>query len=127
MGGRHSSVVSSAPTILRPRVRFPSTPSMLLSICIIKIVSRKKRKNKQKEAGIGPFFKKKVLSITSSNGHSTHLPTYLPTYLSLSLTSHKHNLIPPSLLSSRIRTHAYCRPKLGINVEIIVINVTPFT
>ena len=40
-GGRHSSVVSSAPTILRPQVRIPSTPSLLFSICII---------------GIGPFF-----------------------------------------------------------------------
>ena len=39
-GGRHSSVVSSAPTILRPRVRIPSTPSMLFSICI-EIVTRK--------------------------------------------------------------------------------------
>ena len=27
-------VVLSAPTILRPRVRIPSTPSMLFSICI---------------------------------------------------------------------------------------------
>ena len=41
--GRHSSVVSSAPTILRPRVRIPSTPSMLFSICI-EIVTRKERK-----------------------------------------------------------------------------------
>ena len=32
-GGSHSSVVSSAPTILQPRVRIPSTPSMLFSIC----------------------------------------------------------------------------------------------
>ena len=39
--GSHSSVVSSAPTILRPRVWIPSTPSMLFSICIIEIVSRK--------------------------------------------------------------------------------------
>ena len=31
-GGRHSSVVSSAPTILRPRVQIPSTPSMLFSV-----------------------------------------------------------------------------------------------
>ena len=37
----HSSVVSSAPTILRPRVRIPSTPTMLFSICIKEIVSRK--------------------------------------------------------------------------------------
>ena len=32
--GRHSSVVSSAPTILRPRVRIPSTPSMLFQFVI---------------------------------------------------------------------------------------------
>ena len=44
IGGSHSSVVSSAPTILRPRVRVPSTPTMLFSICIIEIVSRKWRK-----------------------------------------------------------------------------------
>ena len=41
LGGHHSSVVSSAPTILRPQVRIPSTPSMLFSICTIEIVSRK--------------------------------------------------------------------------------------
>ena len=58
LGGRHCSVVSSAPTILRPWVRIPSTPSMLFSICI-EIVMRK-NKNKQKEAGIGPFFKKQL-------------------------------------------------------------------
>ena len=34
VGGRHSSVVSSAPTILRPRVQIPSTSSMLFSICV---------------------------------------------------------------------------------------------
>ena len=39
-GGRHSSVVSSTPTILWPQVRIPSTPSMLFSICI-EIVMRK--------------------------------------------------------------------------------------
>ena len=33
--GRHSSVVSSAPTILRLQVRIPSTPSTLYSISII--------------------------------------------------------------------------------------------
>ena len=36
IGGRHSSVVWSALTILQPRVRIPSTPSMLYSIyCVI--------------------------------------------------------------------------------------------
>ena len=47
LGGHHSSVVSSAPTILRPRVRTPSTPSTLFSICIaieIDIGVRKGRK-----------------------------------------------------------------------------------
>ena len=39
-GGCHSCVVSSGPTILRPRVQIPSTPSVLFSICI-EIVMRK--------------------------------------------------------------------------------------
>ena len=29
-GGRHSSMVSFAPTLLQPRVRIPSTPSTLI-------------------------------------------------------------------------------------------------
>ena len=33
-GGRHSSVVSSAHTILQPRVQIPCTLSLLFSICI---------------------------------------------------------------------------------------------
>ena len=36
-GGRHSSVVSSAPTILRPRVQIPSTPSMLFQFVLLKL------------------------------------------------------------------------------------------
>ena len=43
MGCRHSSVVSSAPTILFPWVQILSTPSTLFSICI-EIVTRKKQK-----------------------------------------------------------------------------------
>ena len=42
-GGRHSSMVSSAPTILWPQVQIPSTPSTLFSICI-EIVMRKEQK-----------------------------------------------------------------------------------
>ena len=61
LGGRHRSVVSSAPTILQPRVRIPSSPSTLFfKIVLFKLY----RENKQKEAGIGPFFfvhKDKVL------------------------------------------------------------------
>ena len=56
MGGRHSSVVSSAPTILRPQVRIPSTPSMLFQFVLLKLY-RENDENKQKEAGIGPFLK----------------------------------------------------------------------
>ena len=49
LGGRHSSVVLSAPTILPSQVRIPNTPSTLFSIYIIEIVI-KKDQNKQKEA-----------------------------------------------------------------------------
>ena len=58
LDGRHSSVVLSAPTILRPQIWIPSTPSMFFFNlhywnCIKKINNKK-----QKEARIGPFFKK---------------------------------------------------------------------
>ena len=59
--GRHNSVDSSAPSILRSRVRIPSTPSihfpfivnfvLLLSLCC------DKDKNKQKEAEFGQYEK----------------------------------------------------------------------
>ena len=54
-GGSHSSVVLSAPTILRPQARIPSTPSMLFSICI-EIITRKEQKNK-KRPGLALFKK----------------------------------------------------------------------
>ena len=54
--GRHSSVVSSAPTILRPRVRIPSTPSMLFQFVID--FWCEKDKNKWKRGGDWPMFKK---------------------------------------------------------------------
>ena len=55
-GCRHSSVDSSAPSILPPQVQVPSTPSMLFSIYIVQIVyllfelECEKNENKQKEA-----------------------------------------------------------------------------
>ena len=52
-GGRHSSVVSSAPTILRPRVRIPS----FFQFVLLKLWWEKDE-NKQKVAGIGPFEEK---------------------------------------------------------------------
>ena len=53
-------MVSSAPTNLWGRVRIPSTPSVLFSICIIEIAMRKrtKRNKKRKEVGVGPLKKK---------------------------------------------------------------------
>ena len=58
-GCRHSSVDSSAPTILTPWVQIPSTTSMVLSFIVVMIdLSCEKNKNKQKEAGLGPFLKK---------------------------------------------------------------------
>ena len=64
-GFHHSSVDLSAPSILPPQVQVLSTPSMLVSIYIVQIVylsfelEREKKENKQKEAGIGSFLKKK--------------------------------------------------------------------
>ena len=55
MSGRHISLVLSLPTILQLRVRIPSTPSMLSSICIIVIVMRKDKKTNNDPC----FFKKK--------------------------------------------------------------------
>ena len=57
MGGRHSSVVSSAPTILRPWVRIPCTPFTLFSICIIEIAMRKITKINKKRPGLAHFKK----------------------------------------------------------------------
>ena len=55
---KHSSVVSSAPTILRPWVQILSTPSTLFSICIV-IVTRKRTKINKKRPGLAHFFLKK--------------------------------------------------------------------
>ena len=56
MGGRHSSVVSSAPTILRPG--FKPQAHHLRFFFNLYYCNMKKDENK-KEAGIGPFKKKK--------------------------------------------------------------------
>ena len=58
LGGRYGSVDLSAPTILRSQVRIPSMPYMLFIVkcCTIFVIVLRKG---QKEAGFGPFFKKK--------------------------------------------------------------------
>ena len=66
-GCRHSSVVSSVPTILLPRVRVPSTPSTLLSL-VVKFVLYLSIENNEyiqkKRPGLVHFSKKIVLSFT---------------------------------------------------------------
>ena len=89
-----SSVVLSAPTILWPRVRIPSTPSMLFSICI-EIVMRKRTKIKKKRPGLAHFLKKNY-------SHSSHPPKKIklgPLSASFNLLS---SLLPSS---SGSRTH----------------------
>ena len=56
---RHSSVDSSAPTVLLPQVRVPSTPSTLVSFIVkfVLNVSCEKNENKQQEAELGQFKK----------------------------------------------------------------------
>ena len=63
MGCRHSSVGSSVPSILPPRVQLPSTPSLLLS-SIVKFVLYlslhcEKNENKQKRGRVWPIFKER--------------------------------------------------------------------
>ena len=63
-GCRHSSVDSSAPSILPPRIRVPSTSSMLFSIYIIQILCLsfelecEKNENRQKRPRLAHFLKK---------------------------------------------------------------------
>ena len=59
MGCSHSSVDSSAPTLLPPQVRVSRTPTTLLSL-IVKFLlyfTSEKNKNKQKVAGVGSIYK----------------------------------------------------------------------
>ena len=55
--GRHSSVVSSTPTIMRSRVRTPSTPSTFFN-WYYWILNEKRTKIDEKEGEIGPYILK---------------------------------------------------------------------
>ena len=67
LGCCHSSVDSSAPTILPPQVRVPSTPSMLFHLQYLCYICNVKRtKIKQKQAGFGPLK-------TAENDHSNYI------------------------------------------------------
>ena len=59
-GCHQSSVVSSAPTIMRSWVWIPSTPSTLFQFVLSKLWWEKD-KNKQKEAGNGPSMPNKII------------------------------------------------------------------
>ena len=70
--GRHCFMVLPAPSILRPRVQIPSTPSTLYSIynveiktAPIKYWNEKIMKIKSREAGIGPHLIKQLLKVFS--------------------------------------------------------------
>ena len=58
MGGRHSSVLLSARTILQPWVQIQSTSSTLFSTCIIEVGMRKGQKQKQKRGQDDPYLNK---------------------------------------------------------------------
>ena len=61
LGCRHSLVDSSAPTILLPWVRVPSTPSTLLSFLVFVVyLPCENNENKQKDVGFGQFLKRKA-------------------------------------------------------------------
>ena len=66
MGGRHISVVSSEPTILRPRFRIPSTPSMLLSFCIKIVIDIEMRKGWKKRPGLAHLKNNIIISVSLS-------------------------------------------------------------
>ena len=55
-GGRHSSVVLSAPTILWPWIKSQAHHLCFFQFVLL-ILYRENNENKQKEAGVGPFLK----------------------------------------------------------------------
>ena len=106
-GGRHSSVVSSAPTILRPRVRIPSTPSMLFQFVID--LWCKKDENKRKRGRDWPMF----LRIKVSNSRwykgkeleQSKLLTLTASCLVLKINACSSTLSWPSSTSSHLSIH----------------------
>ena len=68
----YSSVDLTVPTILRPRVRIPSTKSTLSFFQFKFELWCEKNENLQKEAGIGPFKKSnKIILISKGKFHCT--------------------------------------------------------
>ena len=76
VNGRHGSKESSAPTILQPRGQIPSTTSTLYIVQITYLSFELKCEmnlNKQKEAGIGPYFVLMIMLDVATNLASTEL------------------------------------------------------
>ena len=58
-GCRHNSVVLSSPTILGPGFESQAHHLCFIQFMLLKLLlGLKKNENKQKEAGIGPYFKR---------------------------------------------------------------------
>ena len=66
--GLHSSVVLSAPTILRLQIQIPCTPSTLFQLVLLKLEWEKD----EKEAGIGPLKTSLSIVFADDNGQSSH-------------------------------------------------------
>ena len=74
VGGRHSSVVSSVAIIMRPRVRIPSTPSMLFSIFSVEIVIEMRKGRKRGRDW--PFIKRSYCCYSYRYSRATEASKY---------------------------------------------------
>ena len=79
-GCRHSSVDSSAPTILPPWVRVPSTPSFIVFVLYFLC---EKNEKEQKEAGLGPFLKNKTSTSVSKSSCNFHSENWQKSFIAL--------------------------------------------
>ena len=112
--GRNSSVVSSAPSILRPRIRIPSTPSMLYPIYIIVIWIESNCEKDEKSPGLAHFLKKKSFSfslfLTLFQKHTQHTHTWFYNLLTFKIVLINHDSIfSPHLpiLKSRLKNWSH--------------------
>ena len=99
-------MVLSAPSIMPPRVRLPSTPSMLLSFKVkFVLVLWKRTKINQKEAGFGPFFKKRREKKVHHPSRTKWL-TWSPCLLQYVVFLYKSNLCVDLLKRKWLSDHA---------------------
>ena len=98
MGCRHSSVDSSAPTILPPRVRVPSTLSMPFSfkVFVLSLSCEKNENKNKKEAGFGPFLQKNKFLADPLNalGEEEFFISPTPTLMAFTWVTNAHGASP---------------------------------